>query len=66
MASIGPGVMNSKHHRISMTPTQTLTERLQTVYEIRADTATIHHLPALVELVLLRIQSDLRFQEASL
>ena len=66
MASIGPGVMNSKHHRISMTPTQTLTERLQTVYEIGADMATIQHLPALVELVLLRIQSDLRFQEASL
>lgn len=49
-----------------MTPTQTLTERLQTVYEIAADMATIHNLPALAELVLLRIQSDLRFQEASL
>ena len=33
-----------------MTPTQTLTERLQTVYEIGADMGTIHNLPALVEL----------------
>lgn len=36
------------------------------MYEIAADMATIHNLPALAELVLLRIQSDLRFQEASL
>ena len=62
-----PRVLTSEQReRKTRKSKQTLTERIQIVYEIGAKIAAIRDISELVELVILRIQSDLHFQEASL